>query len=637
MTVEITGLNANTTYDIYIGETCLTGNPVVSSPTSFTTQGNCVAPQYISYSTNGKDFIEVYWESYNPGASYTLEYNLDGNPNVTEVTGTSIAENEVLISNLQTESYYDIALVEDCGGESSTVVETQIQTTSSCVTTDQLWIQTRGTDFLEIEVESQNYANGNSSGGDDAYYIEYGPSGFTLGQGTEITGLVSDRYFDVTLNNLVSETEYQIYVTEDCDAGSANYSYGYSGRTISDCEAATSFQASQSGIGSVELRWESFHTGQNYTIEYGTLGFTLGTGTTVVGVIGNNNPEVEITNLTSGSGYEFYLTETCSIGGQVSPTNSAYITNLEACPQPASFIADNATFDAIELEIESKNIGFDYTIVYGESGFTPAPGSASITGTVNDDYMEFVLDQLSPDTDYDLYLTIECPNNSSTTPIKTVASTDVSYAAPANDECTNAISLSIGPNNGTTLGATGADRPTCNPMVKTRGSRGTWFTYTPGVDQNTKFDLCNPNNDFDTQIELFSGSCANLICEKAEDDDDNCENAHPNITTALTQNETYFVYVSGYSLSDFGDFALEVSTDNSFVPCGDPENIQISNVTSYGAVVTWESPEQDEEYGLYIGDKGWDLNNGAGEIFSTEKTATAAIVSENIVILVPSM
>jgi len=139
--------------------------------------------------------------------------------------------------------------------------------------------------------------------------IEYGPTGFTQGSGTVISGITSNPY---TLTGLTPETSYDFYVQADCGSGDTSIWAGpYTFVTPVSCPAPSGLNASNIHTDQADLGWIPGSTETMWNIEYGPAGFTQGNGTLVNGV--TNNPYT-LTGLSSGTAYDFYVQADCGGG-----------------------------------------------------------------------------------------------------------------------------------------------------------------------------------------------------------------------------------------------------------------------------------------------------------------------------------
>ena len=91
------------------------------------------------------------------------------------------------------------------------------------------------------------------------------------------------------------------------------------------CPKPTSLTASNITTTSIDLSWFENGTANNWVVEYGQVGFTQGTGTTVQV---QGTPSTTITGLSASTTYDFYVRADCS-GGDVSAwTNAVSVATL---------------------------------------------------------------------------------------------------------------------------------------------------------------------------------------------------------------------------------------------------------------------------------------------------------------------
>jgi len=132
-------------------------------------------------------------------------------------------------------------------------------------------------------------------------------------------------------------------------------------------------------------------------------------------------------------------------------------------------------------------------------------------------------------------------------------SVDASAVPPANDICANAILVTVGSTvAGSTTDAT-------SDVVLTgcqngQGAPGVWYKVV-GTGGFISAHTCNPGTDYDTQISVFSGSCAALTCVVA--DDLSCGTAAATGWFS-TMGTTYFIVVHGSF--DTGNFELSIES-----------------------------------------------------------------------------
>ncbi|MCB0790126.1 MAG: hypothetical protein KDB97_00030, partial [Flavobacteriales bacterium] len=164
-----------------------------------------------------------------------------------------------------------------------------------------------------------------------------------------------------------------------------------------------------------------------------------------------------------------------------------------------------------------------------------------------------------------------------------------------NDLCSGALPIACGQTlSGSTISAT-ADPEAC---VGNNTAPGIWYTFTgtdssdplapagaPG-DQVTLSTWCQA--DYDSKIDVFSGTCGALVCVAGNDDTFGCSDVDSEISFATTVGTTYQVLVSGFNATSSGTFDLTMSCAAACVPVpanDDCSNAQVLTVAAYGTLV----------------------------------------------------
>ncbi len=163
----------------------------------------------------------------------------------------------------------------------------------------------------------------------------------------------------------------------------------------------------------------------------------------------------------------------------------------------------------------------------------------------------------------------------------------VNQAAPdgssciANDSCFEAEEVVCGDIiDGTTIGAFDDDAP---GQCGTNGnSAGIWYTFT-GTGDLIQLGLCNSN--YDTKLQVFTGTCDALACVGGNDDSCGLQSEVDFISTIGT---VYSIYVSGFG-GQTGDFELTVACVEAPQGCLDAEEVVCGDTvtgTTVGAPLT---------------------------------------------------
>ena len=156
--------------------------------------------------------------------------------------------------------------------------------------------------------------------------------------------------------------------------------------------------------------------------------------------------------------------------------------------------------------------------------------------------------------------------------------------APVNDDCSTATLITCGfTTNGSTLNANIDSAPLCGDMTIARN--GVWYRIV-GQGGMITLSTCNEGTNFDTQIGVYTGSCAVLSCVAGNN------NASPacgfndrasSVTFQSTAGTTYYIWVTGV-LSVRGSFVLS-ATCTTPVPANDNCSGAIT-LTPQGATCT---------------------------------------------------
>lgn len=118
-----------------------------------------------------------------------------------------------------------------------------------------------------------------------------------------------------------------------------------------------------------------------------------------------------------------------------------------------------------------------------------------------------------------------------------------------NDDCTGAVNINCGQTiTGTTVGAT-TDAVAACAGVTLSGAPGLWYSFV-GNGANNTLSLCG--SGYDTEIGVFTGTCATLVCVTANDDFCGLQSQ---VTFATTLGTTYYILVTGFGTAS-GAFTL---------------------------------------------------------------------------------
>ena len=152
-------------------------------------------------------------------------------------------------------------------------------------------------------------------------------------------------------------------------------------------------------------------------------------------------------------------------------------------------------------------------------------------------------------------------------------STNLAFAQPGNDDCSDAIPLICGDIvSGNNEGADTEALPACGIVFP---GQTVWYSIV-GTGGDITASTCSSDTNFDSQIGIFSGSCGVLTCVAGNNNDLGCQNPRlSTVTWASTAGTTYYIVVAGV-LGASGDYELSiecevVAPDNDL--CSDAEPI----------------------------------------------------------------
>jgi len=163
----------------------------------------------------------------------------------------------------------------------------------------------------------------------------------------------------------------------------------------------------------VTLNWQSPVETSLYDLEYGPLGFTQGSGTTVTVTESSYN----VSDLSPVTQYSYYVNlfcaETENFSDWAGPYEFTTLDNNPLCDDPTDLqVLDNSSAIGSDyVKLRWDNYGNDGSqIQYGESGFTLGTGTIQSEGdNINDGFGTVA--GLDSATEYDFYVRNNCLEN----------------------------------------------------------------------------------------------------------------------------------------------------------------------------------------------------------------------------------
>lgn len=168
------------------------------------------------------------------------------------------------------------------------------------------------------------------------------------------------------------------------------------------CPFQGAVAATNIGFSNIALEWGSV---QNLSsLQWGPIGFQLGSGTQVDHISGAN---YSVTNLQSDTEYDFYVLDTCPINQLPGVWFGPYTFKTSSCVAPANFaVGQISTNDALLTWLAAA--GTTYDLQWGPSGFDLGLGIQYPDVTT-----PYLLNGLATNKSYDVYLRSNCGTISS--------------------------------------------------------------------------------------------------------------------------------------------------------------------------------------------------------------------------------
>ncbi|RXR33132.1 hypothetical protein EQG68_06490 [Flavobacterium piscinae] len=212
-------------------------------------------------------------------------------------------------------------------------------------------------------------------------------------------------------------------------------------------------------------------------------------------------------------------------------------------------------------------------------------------------------------------------NSSGTQPPAAIDNISLTSAPVINNDCSNAINLTVNPNTicssstiGSTIGATQSQSGCAGSA-----DDDVWYSFVATSTIHTV--TVTPNTLYDAVVEIFSGSCGSLtslVCQDAT----LAYSPEEATASGLTIGNTYYVRTYSYysSSSDRGSFTICVTTPAD--PC--------SSITSISGCGTTTSTTIASGSGIYSTSACFNSTPGLEKIFSYTPTMSGTFAIEQI-------
>ncbi|MBG00632.1 MAG: hypothetical protein CMI36_16705 [Owenweeksia sp.] len=322
-TVNLSGLNAATTYDVYVQANCASSSSAQVGPTTFTTTCVTVPAPYtydFEIATVGHwDGLDNCWEviSNNPGTTASGGYSWEfrNTAQTTSGTGTGPDRDHSLAPAVG-----GVFATADVSGSTSGTDSTMLispMVDISSLTNPQLrfWYHKWGTNMPDLQV--------------DIYDGLTWTNDYLVIPGVTNTS-PSDPYIEakIILSGFASDSvqvRFRI-VSDGCCQGDIGLD-DFSIAEAPACAAPSALGVTNLSDVSTDVYWTSGGA-SNWNIEYGPTGFSVGSGTYVSAA----NDTTALTGLTAVTTYDFYVRDSCGMDDVSTWTGPFTFTTLPCSP-----------------------------------------------------------------------------------------------------------------------------------------------------------------------------------------------------------------------------------------------------------------------------------------------------------------
>ncbi len=236
----------------------------------------------------------------------------------------------------------------------------------------------------------------------EAWEIQYGPQGFEVG-----TGVIVDFTPESTsISGLSSTINYEFYIRTKCGEGIFSAWFGpvAAGAELTACVSPTNLSALRLATdpSKINVTWLANGDENSWQIQYGTAGFSLGTGTILLSA---NNSKM-VSNLLENASYEFYVRSNCS-----NDQNSNWIgpvvvvaVPIEDCiaPSNVTVIRNGTNSSKATVSWNAGGSETSWEIQYGNAGFVVGNGTSVIS-----EFTTINVNELQTSS-YDFYVRANC-------------------------------------------------------------------------------------------------------------------------------------------------------------------------------------------------------------------------------------
>ncbi|MBR4136627.1 MAG: fibronectin type III domain-containing protein [Bacteroidales bacterium] len=410
--VDLTNLDPETTYDVYVVTNCTTTDPVedATQTAHFTTTVACPAPTGLTVSNVGMTTATLSWQG--TADSYNITCGTD---NLTSTT------NSIDLTGLTAGTSYTVTVQSDCGTEGTSSVATYTFTTALCDVTDQCTYTFNLSDgygdgwngaSITVQQNGNTVATIGMTGGSSATET------VTLCDNQSTTLSWNVGYYDDECSfSVVGPDGTAIYTSSGTPSGTlTTFTTDCSGSGPATCDVPTGLAVAAASITqtTATATWTAGGTETAWNVAYKPVAST-NWQTAIVSAT-----TYPMSNLTPNTQYEIRVQANCGDNVTSDWTTSVTFTTLDnetpTCPAPTNLTAtiDATSHTTVTLTWQQEaNTASEWQINYRQT--TESTWStATVTST------SYTLTDLVPNVDYEANVVAHCTNGLTSDPSNTV-------------------------------------------------------------------------------------------------------------------------------------------------------------------------------------------------------------------------
>ncbi len=390
--ITIENLTPNTFYYAYVRKNCGDdGYSDWSIYTSFRTEEACSAPTNFRSLDITKNSAWLTWDDDSNVSSWEIEYSTEYfTPGGGGISVNSFT-NFINLENLLPDTGYYVYLRKNCGadGYGQWSGYLYFRTVIACTVPNNLIASNITKNSASISWDDDPSAAG--------WDIEYNPEYFNPGNGIGIVETSTTNA--ITLENLIPDTGYYVYVRKNCDAdGYSQWTRYVYFSTDEACYVPNNFIASNITGNSASLTWDNDPNALGWEVEYSIGYFTPGNGTLET----TSTNAITIENLLPDTIYYAYIRKNCNADGYSRWIYMSFRTEL-VCSVPTNILVSSIDEHSASLTWDEDPTATGWEIEYNKGYFNPGSGTQQSTSTNS-----IHIDGLDSGSTYYFYLRKNC-------------------------------------------------------------------------------------------------------------------------------------------------------------------------------------------------------------------------------------